>query len=439
MKEDDSPSSAPREDGSDRIASNPSLRELTDSAEQAKAIALFCELAKKAGLKTPSFDKILEGAPGLLKTTEELTELPDVFNAYFADRGWIAHESMNVELAKSAVQAAQLGDAEKGEAMLISHYDAKTVDFVISRCKWTDAFKGRWELSQSAKEDYLAERYYAAVPLILMLIDGLVNDVAQTGFFTDRTDVTAWDSIAGHSTGLKKLSAIFNASRKKTTTELLTLPYRHGILHGRDLGYANKAVAAKCWAALSAIADWAVARRRSKNSEPKKSVPSPADLLEQISDLAKTERQMREWTPRELIIGSTLPESGTPECYENGSPEQTIAKFFYYWDVKNYGKLAELLYDSGNRTPSERAGDIRIRFDRTVFRNFKIISLDDVAPGAANATIAITSVQDGSESTKEVLLRLVYQADDGTPKIYPTINATWRLMDIGFGRFLSNR
>lgn len=37
-------------------------------------------------------------------------------------------------------------------------------------------------------------------------------------------------------------------SRNKTTTEDLTLPLRHGILHGRDLGYSNQMVAAKCWA-----------------------------------------------------------------------------------------------------------------------------------------------------------------------------------------------
>jgi hypothetical protein len=142
---------------------------------------------------------------------------------------------------------------------------------------------------------------------------------------------------------------------------------------------------------------------------------------------------MREWAPRELIIGSTIPECGTPESYGNGSAEQTVAKFFHYWGAKNYGRLAELLYDSGNRTLSERAGDIRARFDRTAFRNFKIISLVDVAPGAANATVAITSARDGIESTTEVLLRLIYQSDDGTPKIFPSVDASWRLMDMGFG------
>lgn len=141
MKDDNSPNSDVRGDDSDRIAANPSLQELADSAEKAKAIGLFCDLAKKAGLNSPSFDEVLEAAPGLSEKMDELVKLPDAFNFHFADRGWIAHESMNVELAKSAVEAAQLGDVKKGEAMLISHYDAKTIDFVIFRCKWIDAFQ----------------------------------------------------------------------------------------------------------------------------------------------------------------------------------------------------------------------------------------------------------------------------------------------------------
>jgi hypothetical protein len=346
---------------------------------------------------------------------------------------------MNVELAKCAVEAAERGDLEKGEAMLISHYDAKTIDFVIFRCKWIDAFQVRWELSQRAKEDYLSERYYAAIPLILILIDGFVNDVAQTGFFTDRTDVTAWDSIAGHSTGLKKLSEIFNASRTKTTTEALVLPYRHGILHGRDLGYANKIVAAKCWAALSAIADWAAACRRNKNPTPKSSKPSFADLLGQVHDLAETERRMREWTPRELVIGSTIPECGPPESYESGSPEQTLAKFFSYWAARNYGKLAGLLHDCGNRTLNERAGDIRARFESVALRSFKIVDLVDVTPGATNAAVAVTSIRDGIESETEISMRLVYQSHDNTPKIFPAPGASWKVMDMDFWLFLSPR
>jgi hypothetical protein len=46
------------------------------------------------------------------------------------------------------------------------------------------------------------------------------------------------------------------------------MSYRHGILHGRDINYANKTVAAKCWAALFALNDWARAVKDGKKNPP---------------------------------------------------------------------------------------------------------------------------------------------------------------------------
>jgi hypothetical protein len=158
--------------------------------------------------------------------------------------------------------------------VLADHYNEKAIDFIFMHCEWSDAFVIRWDLAQAAKREYLAGRYDSGVPMQLMLLDGFVNDIAQMGFFTDRTDLTAWDSIAAHDSGLKRLAEIFGTKRTKTTKDSITIPYRNGILHGRDLGYANKTVAAKCWAALSAISDWAAALRDGRK-QPKPKPPHP--------------------------------------------------------------------------------------------------------------------------------------------------------------------
>ena len=42
-----------------------------------------------------------------------------------------------------------------------------------------------------------------------------------------------------------------------TRAEEIQIPYRHGIVHGMDLGYNNKYVAAKCWVA-ALPRDWAL-------------------------------------------------------------------------------------------------------------------------------------------------------------------------------------
>ncbi len=80
----------------------------------------------------------------------------------------------------------------------------------------------------------------------------------RRGFFAEGVSLTAWDSVAAHDKGLNELKTIFQTGRYATTTEQITVPYRNGIIHGMDLGYDNKTVAAKSWAALFAARDWAM-------------------------------------------------------------------------------------------------------------------------------------------------------------------------------------
>src|SRR3954454_2591156 len=79
----------------------------------------------------------------------------------------------------------------------------------------------------------------------------------RTGLRSERADLTAWDSVEGHPTALPALKNVMCTPRQKRRTESLRVPHRHGILHGRDLGFANQLVAAKCWGALFALGEWA--------------------------------------------------------------------------------------------------------------------------------------------------------------------------------------
>ena len=77
------------------------------------------------------------------------------------------------------------------------------------------------------------------------------------------------------------LAKILGNGRKKTTTEALSLPYRNGILHGRDLGYDNKMVAAKSWAALFAVREWAYkVEQKEVNAPPEQPAPTWRDISE---------------------------------------------------------------------------------------------------------------------------------------------------------------
>ncbi len=76
-------------------------------------------------------------------------------------------------------------------------------------------------LAGKALIDYQEERYHACVPVVLALLDGLVNELHEKrrGFFADEVDISAWDSVAAHSSGLNVLGGIFKKGRQKTVTE----------------------------------------------------------------------------------------------------------------------------------------------------------------------------------------------------------------------------
>ena len=271
----------------DKIKDNPSYSAIREQLKGANAFRKALKVLSFAGIKNKELNKILDQVPAekvVLTTScsqwEELTSAPDRFNKIFSAFGWIAHESMNSELMERAVILAEEGKLEEGNNLLINHYCSEEIKWPITWLKHIPAFEKRYDLILLAYKDSLNERYYSAVPLLLMIIDGGVNDIDKNkGFFTPSTDLTAWDSIAAHSSGLSVIRNVFNAKRNKTNTDPISLPYRNGILHGRDINYANKEVTAKCWATLIAIM---IGQKQYRKRERRRRQQKKGSLLEKL-------------------------------------------------------------------------------------------------------------------------------------------------------------
>ncbi len=297
-----------------QIRGIPSYSRLVKDAQGIDTLGNTWPLMKLLGLVKGDLPVSQDAIAELKRRGEELLNLPDRFNAAFSSRGWIAYESLNADLMRRAIELAQGGEVEKAESEILAYYKSEdTVRWHLQTMMAVRAWRPREVLANLAMTDYLAGRYHATVPVTLALMDGLVSDLAVTGFFAEGTEMTAWDSVAGHSSGLKVLCDLFNKGRRKTTTDEIQLPYRHGILHGRDLGYANEVVAAKTWAALFAVREWALkveggtATQPEQPEEAGEGLRSFADSLVSLEKARKDKEAMDRWAPRET--GSASRES----------------------------------------------------------------------------------------------------------------------------------
>lgn len=222
---------------------------------------------------------------------KELLMLPDKFNQYFSNYCWIAHDYFDDNIMKEAISKYEKNkNIEEVDIYLSNEYDENYITKFIEQIKisknvylenlpynigtlFIKYFLDRLEIIELVKDDYLNEKYYSCIPLLLLVIDGITNDIDhEFGFFNDNINMIIENSIVGHSTGLQNIKNIVTQSRKKTTIEPITIPYRNGILHGRDINYGNKIVAAKCWHILFALKDWAkennIKNFTIENSEP---------------------------------------------------------------------------------------------------------------------------------------------------------------------------
>lgn len=331
-----------------------SLNKLRSDIKAAKLISFFLPQKQRMEMKN------------LEKQFNEMENSIILFNKYFSDLGWCAYDSMNMSLMKDAITAYENSGVDAGEKVLIEYYQQDVKNHIHWIKNKAEPFSQRHEMIQHAFNDHFEGRYYASVPLFLIIIDGAVNDYTKSkGFFADGTDVTAWDCLVGCSDGLTKMKGIFNKGRNKTNHDEIQLPYRNGILHGRDLNYGNEYVSCKCVALMFALADWMNIRdseeKRKAKFEKESNPPPISESLKKLKENALQREEIRKWQPREVIVGKDIPLVPTIEDCTEYQYVIPVIEAFNAWKAKNYGALSIYFNSLFNYEKSEkrRAGECR--------------------------------------------------------------------------------
>lgn len=375
----------------------------------------------------------------ILQLEKEFTKLIEgakKYEEYFSDKGWVNYSSLKPEYIYEAVEAYENESLEIAEEVILEHYSPDSVEAHRLFLRGAEASRIRLDLVDLAYIDYRAGLYHAVVLNLITIIDGIVNDVLGVGFHSKEADVDCWGNITGVDGSIYKVKEIYCTTRRKTRTEQIDAPYRHGILHGRDLGYANKTVAAKCWCFLFVVADWAKAK---ETEEQRKTEIKPQTLLE-------TAQQEREFRAKHLPILSTVAAfkehhlthteieaiNLTDSLVMEKTPEARVLNYLRCWARKNYGGMSSCY----SKYAATRPEIIRGTIGKNELTAYEFVDIHNRAASASNVSVRVTYV---SGKVEEKAFILTFDDKEGKTAFcnMPNPGDDWFILDIQDGFWMN--
>ena len=400
-----------------------SINKLQNDIKATKWLSLFLPKEKRQQIKE------------LEANLANMLHLIESFNKYFSDAGWCAYDSMNMSLMENAVKAYETDGLDAGEQVLIKYYKTDVKDIIHWIKNKATPFMERYELIKCAFDDHFAKRYHASIPLFLIVIDGAVNDYTKSkGFFAEGTDVSAWDCLVGCSEGLAKLKDIFNRGRNKTNHDEIRLPYRNGILHGRDLNYANEYVSCKCISLMFALADWISMKDsekiRKEKFEKESNPPPISESLKKMRQNDIDREHIQKWQRREVKVGNDISSAPTIEECKDFPYLIPLIKAFNAWNSSNYGELSTWFKSifSHEISDKKRAGECRKLFGNKHFISFEIEDVEERACALSRIAVLVKWESNNVVHSEHFEFGCSYQYEDGKIAYPWRNNGAWVLI-----------
>ena len=371
----------------DRIADLPSAREISEPLPAVRAVRGLANLAIKTGLGGEKAKRIVESADQLLSQVDIL-DLPDRFNDAFADHGWVATSSLSVNVMRAALERHDAGDAGAAEAIILDWVLAPdTINlFAIMRSKSFSAVQDRWHQLREALALTQEDRYWSAVPLILIASDGFASDMLGTSPFEKNADLSLFDSMVAHPTALPAMIARLTKGVRKSSDDPLSLPLRHGILHGRSLGYANRRVCGKAWMLMIALVDWAADKRDEEERRAKDEARRTASWGDLSASLQKNHAD------KQAIEAFVARDWKGPFDGDLADDEPPFAfrEFLGGWQARNFGLMAKRAVNITQQKHGHLAGRMRSDAEHVQLTAFEILSVAQTTVARAEARVRMT-------------------------------------------------
>lgn len=212
---------------------------------------------------------------------EALMTQPDRIADALAPLGWILFGAAQVPVYAAAAALVEDKKLEEAEQLLVEHWNEEPtlLELPIHRIfslygiepEWVEIRDERQRLLRKALEYHRSGEFAASVPILFAQTEGIFIDFTgkkSKEFFDPRNpELEDDETLAGHPSGLRALSQLMSRDVKQSgkTGGL----HRHGIVHGRELGYDTIENSTKLWAGLFAVIDAMKPRADRINAELK--------------------------------------------------------------------------------------------------------------------------------------------------------------------------
>lgn len=393
--------------------------------EQAEALR---PLMKLMGVFSPKMRKQFREVEQQMDGMKTILANLDQFAKTYSPLGWVNYDRVSTDIVAQAL--AVTGD--EGEVLLTAyHLDPDNLRFLGYRFD-TPPYRAWSQLFDRAVERSAAEDYLSAVPLILSIIDGICTTTTAKHPFSGGADAPVFDTIASGPGGLSEGFVLLGSTRRKLDTSPISVPFRHGIVHGLNPDYGHAIVAAKAFNLLQATVDYFdrrrdEAERLAKAAEEQK----PADWRELGRGLVKnaeTKKRLDSWKARPSVTDAVIARSGSEHDLEVQSPEAAAADYLSLLVARNFGALARLTVDYPKRPIGYRAGRIRDDLKQVTVTSWIITGVEDTAPAMSNVAVEMSGTMNGQPWTGSQKMRLMYANDDNDPEVRGVDGASWIVM-----------
>lgn len=356
-----------------------------------------------------------------LQKGSEILDVVRKFNPMFKDEAWVLNNYLPFDSCQSALFLAEKGKLDKANLALIEGV-TDGIDKFMLHLAGAPAFNDRKAILENARELYLQGNHSAAVLLLLIALDGISNDIANLGIFAQNSDLGAWDSITQYEETFTYIQENFlTKSRTKTNLEEIYLPYRNGILHGRDVNFSNSHVSAKCWNILFTLRTWYM----DKKDEPykKKQLIKKANLKNknEIYDHYLNRFQER------------LNKSGPTEDF---GVLDIVTTFFNSWQHQQWAKIVPLMYHLVGKHKGKAAREVKENYSKFELKDYRIIGFSNENPSSASVQSILSVLTHGELKKHTINLRINYSCDEllAIPIGHP--NGTWGIVQNSLSEIL---